>query len=896
MADNLKLTQQNIDAAINPSAPIGGIKAVYHNAVLKEVLNKVGRYTGLPFLAQDTEDPGGIIPTGTFVWGNNPMNQTTPFVVRVSKQTADTNDVGTLLNTVLNGSTIRFKDYVGRSVYLLYQSHIATVDGIGNDVYDITVIGVAENINYTYQPGEKEVCIIEFYNNPLSLPSPPGIDGDVLLNILGGFGTVTGFNYDAGVIGGPNFEDATLVLPMILNTRNLVTGTPIETVDFEGGNFVGTGFSTDGDQPWTVDTNDSSEGLYSAVSGAITGNQRSNLYKIITTTDPFNVIKFDLLVDSEKDGDVLDFYIDPIQTSGSLTGLEVYEIVDYQAGDDFTISGASSNANGVRFRYNGTPPVWTNSSSLSRDVYVDSASGSVPWSTKTYIALPGTYRLKWIYRKDTAGDVGNDYARVDFYQLAQAFPSANFNGFNYFNGNNILTGQIEFHGKVLGLLETNSDMIINGVAIGTGGSNVNTNIIIGTSVNKSGNLLSPLSGTNTVIGVNCFSSATDAKQNSGVGTNVMRDITTGIMNVAMGSSTLRGVKTGEGVVGFGRSTSDLPADLSNIFFVNDSDGNRLITIKTVDGSGLLGGAELPLQTDAFIDALGDQAIITRKYYYDNLTAGSGEVNTASNVGVGGIGIFKVKTGVNLEFKNLNAGSAAVSIVDDVVNDEVDIDINEMVGDSGAGGVKGAVPAPAIGDATKFLKGDATWQDVPTATPEYSVGNSANSLAQLVPTGAPGTLALGYNLLTAFLEVNETQNANSPIAYKDTANSPQATYLDEVADKFLFPSNLNTFGKNYVSYFIRTVISIDLSAVNNTTTKYYVRLRRVVDDSIIAVDEWTQSDFGAQNGLIVTSEMKTFVEGELDPFVVDGCYLDILNDSNSSGTVTVQSVSVRIFRD
>jgi len=32
----------------------------------------------------------------------------------------------------------------------------------------------------------------------------------------------------------------------------------------------------------------------------------------------------------------------------------------------------------------------------------------------------------------------------------------------------------------------------------------------------------------------------------------------------------------------------------------------------------------------------------------------------------------------------------------------------MVGDSGSGGTKGAVPAPASGDATKFLRGDATW--------------------------------------------------------------------------------------------------------------------------------------------------------------------------------------------
>ena len=39
----------------------------------------------------------------------------------------------------------------------------------------------------------------------------------------------------------------------------------------------------------------------------------------------------------------------------------------------------------------------------------------------------------------------------------------------------------------------------------------------------------------------------------------------------------------------------------------------------------------------------------------------------------------------------------------------------MVGDSGAGGVKGAVPAPGVGDATKYLKGNGTW-DTPSASP------------------------------------------------------------------------------------------------------------------------------------------------------------------------------------
>lgn len=38
-------------------------------------------------------------------------------------------------------------------------------------------------------------------------------------------------------------------------------------------------------------------------------------------------------------------------------------------------------------------------------------------------------------------------------------------------------------------------------------------------------------------------------------------------------------------------------------------------------------------------------------------------------------------------------------------------LNNFVGDSGSGGTKGLVVAPASGDATKFLRGDATWQSV-----------------------------------------------------------------------------------------------------------------------------------------------------------------------------------------
>lgn len=54
----------------------------------------------------------------------------------------------------------------------------------------------------------------------------------------------------------------------------------------------------------------------------------------------------------------------------------------------------------------------------------------------------------------------------------------------------------------------------------------------------------------------------------------------------------------------------------------------------------------------------------------------GQANTASNVGVGGVGLFKQKVGADLQFKNINAGSNKIIVVDDTGNDEVDIDVDD----------------------------------------------------------------------------------------------------------------------------------------------------------------------------------------------------------------------------
>lgn len=64
-------------------------------------------------------------------------------------------------------------------------------------------------------------------------------------------------------------------------------------------------------------------------------------------------------------------------------------------------------------------------------------------------------------------------------------------------------------------------------------------------------------------------------------------------------------------------------------------------------------------------------------------------------------------------------------------------LSVMVGDSGSGGTKGLVPAPVTGDATKFLKGNGTWD-----TPAGGIGGStgATDNAVLRADGMGGSTA------------------------------------------------------------------------------------------------------------------------------------------------------------
>lgn len=83
-------------------------------------------------------------------------------------------------------------------------------------------------------------------------------------------------------------------------------------------------------------------------------------------------------------------------------------------------------------------------------------------------------------------------------------------------------------------------------------------------------------------------------------------------------------------------------------------------------------ASVDIATDLLIVYDADATDLKYLRVCDIPFVGGGEVNTASNVGVGGVGVFKQKVGMNLEFKNISSSNPAIIVADDVVSNEIEI--------------------------------------------------------------------------------------------------------------------------------------------------------------------------------------------------------------------------------
>jgi hypothetical protein len=132
------------------------------------------------------------------------------------------------------------------------------------------------------------------------------------------------------------------------------------------------------------------------------------------------------------------------------------------------------------------------------------------------------------------------------------------------------------------------------------------------------------------------------------------------------------------------------------------------TVQVLAGEGLGGGGNIvasrtlsldvnSLTADASPDGAADYVLTYdtsagghKKVLLNDLPIGAGgEINTASNVGTGGVGVFKQKSGTTIELKNINSTSSesGIAIVDDTGNNEVDINlsINSLTADASPDG-------------------------------------------------------------------------------------------------------------------------------------------------------------------------------------------------------------------
>lgn len=205
-------------------------------------------------------------------------------------------------------------------------------------------------------------------------------------------------------------------------------------------------------------------------------------------------------------------------------------------------------------------------------------------------------------------------------------------------------------------------------------------------------------------------------------------------------------------------------------------------------------------------------------------------------------------------------------------------------------------AATLATAQQYFDKDATTAATPaqiandSSIQSYSVkGNTGAVTVVLTPGSA------GYNLLTGMLEANESTAGTKP-DYFNISNVAQATYLDETANKFLFPSNLYTYNNAYAPFNFRVISTIDYPAVgSNQSTVIMVRLRRFIDDSIISTKEFILSNALAGTDFVFTTEFLTFAGSEADPYVVDGMYVDIANSSDSDTNFTLKLCDIRMFR-
>ena len=171
--------------------------------------------------------------------------------------------------------------------------------------------------------------------------------------------------------------------------------------------------------------------------------------------------------------------------------------------------------------------------------------------------------------------------------------------------------------------------------------------------------------------------------------------------------------------------------------------------------------------------------------------GGGSVNSASNVNVDGVGIFKQQTGADLEFRGINAASSKVTTVLDATNNTIDIDVTEA--NLTLGNMGGTVDATRIASnavtTAKILDGNVTLAKLANIGTDRLIGrdSASSGVPEEISVGGglefSGSIAIQRSALTGDVSAaagsNSTTIADNAVSLAKMADIATATILGRV---------------------------------------------------------------------------------------------------------------------
>ena len=302
-----------------------------------------------------------------------------------------------------------------------------------------------------------------------------------------------------------------------------------------------------------------------------------------------------------------------------------------------------------------------------------------------------------------------------------------------------------------------------------------------------------------------------------------------------------------------------------------------------------------------------------------VTAVTGDV-TINNTGVTAIGANKVTLAQEAQMATASfkgRTTAGTGNVEVLTATQATAILNNMVGDSGSGGTKGLVPAPAAGDAAagKFLKADGTWAagGVPTLTDAHIfVGNASNTATDVAVTGDISITNAGVTAIASGVIVNADVNASAAIDYSKLAALTSANILvgnaSNVATVTAVTGDIGITNAGVTSISSGVIVNADVNAsaaIDRTKIASGTNYRILANSSSGVMSEnaaitasravasdangqlvaatTTATELGYVNG--VTSAIQTQLDAKLSTTLSNGTVL-IGNGSNVATAVTL----------